>query len=52
MFWFVDWVVIYIRVGLGGNGCVLVYCEKFKLLGGFDGGNGGWGGSIVFVVDL
>ena len=48
---FVDRVVIYARAGSGGNGCASVHREKFKPLGGPDGGNGGRGGSIVFVVD-
>ena len=48
---FVDRVVIHERAGSGGNGCATVHREKFKPLGGPDGGNGGRGGSIVFVVD-
>jgi len=48
---FVDRVVIYARAGSGGNGCASIHREKFKPLGGPDGGNGGRGGSIVFVVD-
>ena len=48
---FVDRVVIHARAGSGGNGCASVRREKFKPLGGPDGGNGGRGGSIVFVVD-
>jgi GTP-binding protein len=48
---FVDRVVIYARAGNGGNGCASVHREKFKPLGGPDGGNGGSGGSIVLVVD-
>lgn len=48
---FVDRVVIYAQAGSGGNGCASVRREKFKPLGGPDGGNGGRGGSIVFVVD-
>ena len=48
---FVDRVVIHARAGSGGNGCASVHREKFKPLGGPDGGNGGRGGSIVFVVD-
>ncbi len=48
---FVDRVVVHARAGSGGNGCASVHREKFKPLGGPDGGNGGHGGSIVFVVD-
>ena len=48
---FVDRVVIHARAGSGGNGCASVHREKFKPLGGPDGGNGGRGGSVVFVVD-
>jgi GTP-binding protein len=48
---FVDRVVIHARAGSGGHGCASVHREKFKPLGGPDGGNGGRGGSIVFVVD-
>ena len=48
---FVDRVVIHARAGNGGNGCASVHREKFKPLGGPDGGNGGRGGSVVFVVD-
>src|ERR1700738_5213498 len=48
---FIDRVVIHARAGNGGNGCASVHREKFKPLGGPDGGNGGRGGSIVLVVD-
>lgn len=48
---FIDRVVVHARAGNGGNGCASVHREKFKPLGGPDGGNGGRGGSIVFVVD-
>lgn len=48
---FVDRVVIHAKAGNGGNGCASVHREKFKPLGGPDGGNGGRGGSIVLVVD-
>src|ERR1700760_539365 len=47
---FVDRVVIHTRAGSGGNGCASVHREKFKPLGGPDGGNGGRGGSVVLVV--
>ncbi|QNJ91579.1 GTPase ObgE [Mycolicibacterium fluoranthenivorans] len=48
---FVDRVVIHAQAGNGGHGCASVHREKFKPLGGPDGGNGGKGGSIVLVVD-
>jgi GTPase len=48
---FVDRVVLHATAGAGGNGCASVHREKFKPLGGPDGGNGGQGGSIVLVVD-
>src|SRR4030081_3616605 len=41
---FVDRVVIHARAGNGGHGCASVHREKFKPLGGPDGGNGGRGG--------
>ena len=48
---FVDRVVLHAQAGNGGNGCASVHREKFKPLGGPDGGNGGRGGSVVLVVD-
>ena len=48
---FVDRVVIHTRAGNGGNGCASVHREKYKPLGGPDGGNGGRGGSVILVVD-
>jgi len=48
---FVDRVVLHAAAGDGGNGCASVRREKFKPLGGPDGGNGGHGGDIVLVVD-
>ncbi|GAB3271527.1 GTPase ObgE [Microbacterium lacusdiani] len=48
---FVDEVTLHLRAGKGGNGCVSVHREKFKPLGGPDGGNGGNGGDIVLVAD-
>ena len=41
---FVDRVVLHLTAGNGGHGCVSVHREKFKPLGGPDGGNGGNGG--------
>jgi GTP-binding protein len=48
---FVDHVVLHVAAGDGGNGCASVHREKFKPLGGPDGGNGGRGGDVVLVVD-
>ncbi|MGH3682629.1 MAG: GTPase ObgE, partial [Natronosporangium sp.] len=48
---FVDRAVLQVRGGNGGNGCVSVHREKFKPLGGPDGGNGGRGGDVLLVVD-
>lgn len=48
---FVDRVVLHAAGGNGGHGCVSVKREKFKPLGGPDGGNGGDGGSVILRVD-
>ena len=48
---FVDRVTLHVAAGDGGNGCASVHREKFKPLGGPDGGNGGRGGSIILRVD-
>ncbi|MBR4951026.1 MAG: GTPase ObgE, partial [Clostridia bacterium] len=48
---FIDKVTIYIKAGNGGNGCVSFRREKYVAKGGPDGGDGGKGGNIVFVVD-
>jgi len=48
---FVDRVVLHVAAGDGGHGCASVHREKFKPLGGPDGGNGGNGGDVVLVVD-
>jgi GTP-binding protein len=48
---FVDRVILSVSAGRGGNGVASVHREKFKPLGGPDGGNGGPGGSVVLRVD-
>mgnify|MGYP001233675782 CR=1 FL=1 len=48
---FVDRVVLHARGGNGGHGAASVHREKFKPLGGPDGGNGGAGGDVILQVD-
>jgi GTP-binding protein len=48
---FIDRVVLHVTAGNGGHGVASIHREKFKPLGGPDGGNGGRGGSVVLVVD-
>ena len=48
---FVDHTTIQAQGGNGGHGCASVMREKFRPLGGPDGGNGGRGGDVVAVVD-
>jgi GTP-binding protein len=48
---FVDRTELHVAAGNGGDGCASVHREKFKPLGGPDGGNGGRGGDVVLVVD-
>ncbi len=48
---FIDRVTLHVTAGHGGHGCASVHREKFKPLGGPDGGNGGRGGDVVLVVD-
>jgi len=48
---FVDRVVLHAAAGDGGHGCASIHREKYKPLGGPDGGNGGRGGDIKLVVD-
>lgn len=47
----VDRVTVHAVAGSGGNGCASVHREKFKPLGGPDGGNGGRGGSVMLTAD-
>jgi GTP-binding protein len=48
---FADRVTLKVEAGHGGNGCASIHREKFKPLGGPDGGNGGRGGDVILEVD-
>lgn len=48
---FIDKTKIYIKAGNGGDGCAAFHREKYVPKGGPSGGDGGKGGSIVFVAD-
>ncbi len=48
---FADQAQVQVRGGHGGHGCASVHREKYKPLGGPDGGNGGRGGDVIFEVD-
>ncbi|MFP5372884.1 MAG: GTPase ObgE [Actinomycetes bacterium] len=48
---FVDRVIVHVAAGNGGHGVSSIHREKFKPLGGPDGGNGGNGGDVVLEVD-
>ena len=48
---FIDEVVIRVKAGNGGDGCVSFRREKYVPKGGPDGGDGGNGGSVYLVTD-
>lgn len=48
---FIDSAKIYVKAGDGGNGIVSFHREKYISAGGPDGGDGGKGGDVIFLVD-
>ena len=48
---FLDQAKIFVKAGDGGSGSASFRREKFIEFGGPDGGDGGRGGSIIFVTD-
>jgi GTPase len=48
---FADQAEVRVHAGHGGHGCASVHREKFKPLGGPNGGNGGRGGDVIIEVD-
>src|SRR5215467_4837064 len=47
---FADRAELRVQAGNGGHGCASIHREKFKPLGGPDGGNGGRGGDVILRV--
>ncbi|MEW5802627.1 MAG: GTPase ObgE [bacterium] len=47
---FIDEVVIHVKAGDGGRGCVSFRREKYVPKGGPDGGDGGDGGSVLLAA--
>ena len=48
---FIDTARVFIKSGKGGDGAISFRREKYVPLGGPDGGDGGKGGNVIFVVD-
>lgn len=47
---FTDKVLVKVRAGNGGNGCISFRQEKFVDKGGPDGGDGGKGGDVIAIA--
>ena len=48
---FTDYTKIIVKSGDGGNGAITFRREKYVASGGPDGGDGGKGGDVYFIVD-
>lgn len=47
----VDLIKILLQAGNGGDGKISFHSNRYQLMGGPDGGNGGTGGSIIIQAD-
>jgi len=49
---FLDYAIIHVKGGAGGDGCMSFRHEKYAPYGGPDGGDGGKGGDVIFEARL